>query len=205
MTATQMLPGRTSGLTLQLDPVIELDDDQLFELCCRNKDLRIERTAMGELILMSPAGGKTADRNAEIIAQLWIWARKDGAGRAFDSSGGFTLPNGAMRSPDGAWVERTRLRALTSRQQERFLPLCPTFVIELRSPSDSLASVQNKMVEYIDNGARLGWLIDPIQRQVHVYRPEAEIEILEHPASVAGDPELSGFILEFDEVWNPAW
>lgn len=192
-------------LTLHLDPVIELDDDQLFELCSRNRDLRIERTAAGELIIMSPAGGKTSDRNAEIVAQLRSWARRDGTGRSFDSSGGFTLPNGAMRAPDAAWVELPRLRALTEDQRERFLPLCPTFVIELRSPSDSLASIEAKMVEYMENGARLGWLIDPLEKRVHVYRPGAEVDILERPSSVAGDPELPGFVLELAEIWNPTW
>lgn len=192
-------------LTLHLDPIVKLSDDELFELCQRNRDLRIERTAQGEIIVMPPAGGKTSDRNSEITGQLWLWARQDRTGRAFDSSGGFTLPNGAMRSPDAAWVERTRLNSLPSLQQEKFLPLCPTFVIELRSPSDPLASVQAKMQEYLDNGARLGWLIDPIKRRLHVYRPNVDVEILEKPSSVAGDPELPGFVMDLDEVWNPSW
>ena len=119
---------------IRLDPVVEIDDEQLFELCRRNRDLHIERSAAGELIVMSPAGGKTSDRNAEIVAQLRNWARRDGTGRPFDSSGGFTLPDGAMRSPDAAWVERSRLTELTPEQQEQFLPLCPDFVVELRSP-----------------------------------------------------------------------
>ena len=202
---TQTLLTSSSRMTLQLDPVIELDNDQLFELCGRNRDLRIERTATGELILMSPAGGKTADRNAEIITQLRLWAKHDGAGRSFDSSGGFTLPSGAMRSPDAAWVEKTRLRSLSEEQREKFLPLCPTFVIELRSPSDTLSSVQDKMTEYLDHGALLGWLIDPTRRRVHIYRPDVEVQVLEHPSSVAGDPELPGFVLDLGEVWNPDW
>ena len=192
-------------LTLHLDPIIQLDDDELFELCQRNRDLRIERTAGGDIIVMSPAGGKTSNRNSGITAQLWIWAMRDRTGHAFDSSGGFTLPNGAMRSPDAAWVERTRLSALAADLQETFLPLCPTFVIELRSPSDTLASVQAKMEEYVANGARLGWLIDPIEQRVHVYRPGIDVEILDEPSSVAGDPELPGFEMELEEVWNPSW
>lgn len=184
---------------------LSLSDDELFELCQRNRDLRIERTAQGEILVMSPAGGKTSDRNSELSGQLWLWARKDRTGRAFDSSGGFTLPNGAMRSPDAAWVERQRLGALPSSLQEKFLPLCPTFVIELRSPSDALASVEAKMEEYVANGARLGWLIDPIERRLHVYRPNAEVETLEEPSSVAGDPELPGFVLDLEEVWDPSW
>lgn len=198
--ATRHLPA-----AIRLDPVVELDDDQLFELCRRNRDLHIERTAAGELILMSPAGGKTSDRNAEIVAQLRNWAKRDGSGRPFDSSGGFTLPSGAMRSPDAAWVERSRLAALTREQQEQFLPLCPDFVVELRSPSDPLPPVEAKMEEYLQNGARLGWLIDPAERRVHVYRPAADPEILENPRSVTGDPELPGFVLELAEVWDPAW
>ncbi len=192
-------------LTIQLDPVVEIDDDQLFEMCGRNRDLRIERTAAGELILMSPAGGKTSNRNAEIVAQLRNWARRDATGHAFDSSAGFTLPNGAMRSPDAAWVEREKLTALTPEQQERLLPVCPSFVIELRSPSDPLASVQTKMEEYLGNGSLLGWLVDPAERRLHVYRPGVDPEVLEDPTSVAGDPEMPGFVLELAEVWDPAW
>lgn len=190
---------------IKLDPVVEFDDQQLFELCRRNRDLHIERTAGGELILMSPAGGKTSDRNAEIVAQLRNWARRDGRGRPFDSSAGFILPNGAMRSPDAAWVERQRLSALSSEQQDRFLPLCPAFVVELRSPSDPLTKLQAKMAEYVENGAALGWLIDPEEMRVHVYRPNADPRVLEEPSSISADPELPSFVLELDEVWNPAW
>jgi len=192
-------------LTLHLDPFPELDDGQLFALCQRNRDLRIERTAAGEIIIMPPAGGETSDRNAQITMQLGLWAQRDGTGRAFDSSGGFTLPNGAMRAPDAAWIERERLSTLTSDQRHRFLPLCPAFVIELRSPSDPLPSLEEKMHEYIDNGARLAWLIDPINRRVYIYRPGAEVEILDQPTSVTGDPELPGFVLKLAEIWNPSW
>jgi len=192
-------------LTLRLDPIIELDDDQLFDLCQRNRDLRIERTASGKLVLMTPAGGETSGRNAAITSQLWMWARRDGTGQVFDSSGGFLLPDGAMRSPDAAWVERRRLRRLPKAERQRFLPLCPTFVIELRSPSDPLEPLRSKLREYLENGTRLGWLIDPGERRVEIYRPEAEAEILEEPASVSGDPELPGFVLELDEIWDPGW
>ncbi|HEX9732280.1 MAG TPA: Uma2 family endonuclease [Thermoanaerobaculia bacterium] len=192
-------------LTLQLGPTVRLDDDQLFEICSRNPELRVERTATGELILMPPAGGKTSDRNSEITTQLGLWTRRNKTGRAFDSSGGFTLPNGAMRSPDAAWVELERLRELTSTQKERFLPLVPTFVIELRSPSDTLSTVEAKLDEYVDNGVRLGWLIDPVRKRLHVYRPQAAVEILDKPATISGDPELAGFVLELAEIWDPAW
>ncbi len=200
-----LTPTDPAVLTVQIDGIIDLDDERLLELCRRNRDLRIERTERGELILMPPAGGRTSNRNLKIAAQLEIWAERDGTGEAFDSSGGFTLPNGALRAPDAAWVERARLEQLPDEQQEKFLPLCPAFVIELRSPSDALAAVESKMDEYIDNGARLGLLIDPIERRVHVYRPSREVEILERPAAVAGDPELPGFVLRLSRIWNPAW
>ena len=198
-------PSAPSSLTVQLEGVVDLDENQLFELCRRNRDLRIERTARGEIVVMTPAGGRTSNRNIKIAAQLELWAERDETGEAFDSSGGFTLPSGAMRSPDAAWVERSQLRELPPSSREKFLPLCPTFVIELRSPSDPLSSVQSKLEEYIDNGTRLGWLIDPIQRRVYVYRPGLDAEILDQPRSVAGDPELPGFVLELVRIWDPSW
>ena len=156
---TTLRPEHEPALTFHLDPVIQLDDDQLYELCRLNRELRIERTAEGGLIVMPPVGGRTSSRNADLVTQLRNWARRDGTGVTFDSSGGFTLPNGAMRAPDAAWVERSRLRELASEQKERFLPLCPDFVIELRSPSDRLPGVEEKMREYMGSGARLGWLV----------------------------------------------
>ena len=203
--ATSTSPPGPATIALDLKPIVELSDDQLFDLCSRNRDLRIERSATGELLLMTPAGGETSYRNAAITSQLWQWARRDATGRAFDSSGGFELPSGAMRSPDAAWVEEARLKPLTPRQRQRFLPLCPSFVIELRSPSDALPVVEAKMEEYRDNGARLGWLIDPETRRAHVYRPGAEVEILEQLASISGDPELPGFELDLADVWEPGW
>lgn len=193
------------ALELQLAPTLCLDDDQLLALCEQNRELRIERSAEGKLEMMSPAGGKTADRNAELIMQLRLWARETGTGRAFDSSGGFLLPNGAMRSPDASWVAISRLRRLSPKDQERFLPLCPEFVAELRSPSDPLPALQEKMAEYLANGCRLAWLIDPSTRRIHVYRPESEVEVLEEPNTLAGDPELPGFRLQLAEIWQPSW
>lgn len=198
-------PPEAVTLALRLEPTLELSDDQLFDFCQQNGDLRIERTATGELVVMTPAGSGTSNRNSEINMQLRQWAKGDGTGVAFDSSGGFFLPNGAMRGPDAAWVERERLRELTSSQRERFLYLCPTFVLELRSPTDSLTVLQAKMEEYREAGARLGWLIDPQERRVHVYRPEAEVEVLQEPSTVQGDPELPGFVLDLEEIWDPAW
>ncbi len=188
-------------LVLRLRPVVELTEDQLLELSSLNRDLRLELTAEGELIVMPPAGGETSKRNAELTIQLGTWAKRDGTGVTFDSSGGFTLPNGAVRSPDAAWIERSRLEALTAEQRRKFLPLCPDFAIELRSPSDRLSVVQDKMQEYLDNGMRLGWLVDPEHKQVYVYRPEAPVQRLENPESISGDPVLPGFVLELREVW----
>ncbi len=183
----------------------EMTDDEFFEFCQLNPDLRIERTAEGEIIMMSPAGGETANRNAALTAFLFMWARQNGEGVAFDSSGGFILPGGATLAPDAAWVRRFRLQKLTSDQKQKFLPLCPDFVIELRSPSDRLKDVQAKMKEYRENGARLGWLIDPIERQVFIYRPGQEVVHVQNPTQIAGDPELPGFTLELAEIWEPGF
>ena len=188
-------------LSLKLRPVVHLTDDQLFEFCQLNRDLRIERTAGGGITIMPPTGGRTSDRNAEITMQLRLWAKRDGTGVTFDSSGGFLLPNGAMRSPDASWVARQRFAALSDEQRTKFPPLCPYFVIELRSPTDSLPVLRDKMSEYIANGTRLGWLIDPRERQVHVYRPGSPVELLQRPQSVSADPLLPGFTLEMVDIW----
>jgi len=188
-------------LVLRLRPVIELTGNQLLELSSLNKDLRLELTAKGELVVMPPTVTETGGQNFELAGQLWAWTKRSGTGVAFDSSTGFTLPNGAIRSPDASWAERSRLEALTNEQYRKYAPLCPDFVIELRSPSDSLRVTQDKMQEYIENGARLGWLIDPEQKRVYVYRPDAPVEQLENPVSVSGDPTLPGFALDLREVW----
>lgn len=189
-------------LELELGDALRLSDDELFELCARNKDLRIERTAEGNLIIMSPAGFKTSSRNAWVTAALKMWAVQDGSGEALDSSGGFLLPNGAMWSPDAAWIQRARLEAVPEEQQEEFLPLVPDFVVELRSPSDQLAKATGKLEEWRDNGARLGWLIDPFEHRVYVYRPGKAVEVLEQPSDVAGDPELPGLRLDLQPIWQ---
>ena len=188
------------ALFLALPPVVRLDDDQFYELCRLNRELRIERAAGGGLSIMPPAGGDTSRRNAEIVRQLANWARRDGTGISFDSSCGFVLPNGAIRSPDAAWVFRERLNALTERQRSRFLPLCPDFVVELRSPTDSLQALQDKMREYMDDGAGLGWLIDPLRGEVFVYRPGASVECLRAPERLSAEPPMAGFRLELDEI-----
>ena len=188
-------------LVLRLKPVLDLTDDRLLELSSLNQDLRMERNAEGELIVMPPTGTETGDRNSEINMQLRLWAKQDGTGTAFDSSAGFTLSNGAVRSPDASWVEHSRLEALADEQRRKFAPLCPDFIIELRSPTDRLRIVQDKMQEYLDNGMKLGWLIDPEQKRVYVYRPRSPVQELEAPEKVFGDPVLPGFVLNLREVW----
>jgi Uma2 family endonuclease len=189
-------------LVLHLAPVIEVSEQQFFELCQLNRDLRIERTSQGDLVIMPPTGGETGRMNFELTALFGRWVHADGSGVGFDSSTGFTLRNGATRSPDLAWVKRERWEALTQEQRRGFAPLCPDFVLELRSPSDSLAYVQAKMREYLDNGAQLGWLIDPIEKKVYVYRPQAPVECLDDPPTLSGDPVLPGFVTDLRRVWN---
>ncbi len=186
---------------VRMQPVFEMTAEKFFEFCQLNSELRIERTAAGDVLIMAPTGGETSDRNAEITTQLRIWAREDGTGIAFDSSAGYNLPNGATRSPDASWVERSRLENLTLEQKRKFLPLCPDFVVELRSPSDRLTDLKAKMQEYIDNGARLGWLLDPSNRHVYRYRPSL-IEALDNPQEIS-DPLLPGFVLNLREIWEP--
>lgn len=184
--------------TLQL--TIELTDEQFFQLCQNNRDLRFERTKVGELIIMPPTGGETGRRNARITQRLLNWADIDGTGIAFDSSTCFKLPNGADRSPDASWVNRQRWEALTPEQQETFAPLCPDFVVKLRSPSDSLEKVRSKMQEYMKNGASLGWLINPKNKQVEIYRLNQNVEILENPTTLSGENVLPGFVLSLEQI-----
>lgn len=190
-----------TALILNIPQNIQLNDEQFFQLCQVNRDLRFERTATGELIIMLPTGGGTGRHNSGINAQLWLWNQQAQLGEVFDSSTGFKLPNGADRSPDASWVSTEKWNALTPEQQERFLPLCPDFVIELRSPSDSLQSLQDKMQEYIDNGTRLGWLINRQNRQVEIYRQDREKEVLNNPTTLSGEDVLPGFILNMELVW----
>ncbi len=179
------------------------DDDWLYAFCRMNDELRIERTSDGELEIETPTGGKTSHRNFKIGSRLDAWAEMDGAGVGFDSNGGFILPNGALRAPDASWVKRERLSSLTAGQKEKFLPLCPDFTIELRSPSDPLSKIEAKMAEYIENGAKLGWLLDPEERKAHIYKADGSVEVIENPESLSGDPELPGFTLTLKGVWEP--
>lgn len=188
-------------LTLNLNPIIKLTDEQFFQLCQENENIRLERTAKGELIIMSPAGGETSNSNAGLTAQIWIWNEQNKLGKVFDSSGGFKLPNGANRAPDASWVTLERWNALTSEEKKKFPPICPDFVVELMSPSDSLKETQDKMKEYRDNGARLGWLINRKSRQVEIYRQGAEVEVLDSPATLSGEDVLPGFVLSLESIW----
>jgi Uma2 family endonuclease len=179
----------------------KMTDAQFYEFCRTNSDLRIERNVSGEVIVMPPAFSDTGNRNLKISQQVANWADEDGTGEVFDSSAGFTLPNGATRSPDTAWVLSSRWNALSPQQQASFAPIAPDFVIELRSSSDRLLGLQEKMQEYGEQGVKLGLLIDRKNRKVHVYRPGCEPEILENPETVGCDPELPGFGLKMAKIW----
>ncbi|MEA5624474.1 Uma2 family endonuclease [Nostoc sp. UHCC 0251] len=194
--ATEIIP-----VVLQLQPAIALTEDQFYEFCQLNHDFRIERNAAGELVIMPPTGSETDQHNFDIIVQLGIWTKQDGTGVGFGSSGGFTLPNGAVRSPDAAWIKRDRWEAIPSELRKKFAPICPEFVIELRSETDNLRILQDKMQEYIDNGTQLGWLIDRKQRRVFIYRPNIAVEVLDNPKTLYGEPLLLGFVLDLSQVW----
>ncbi|MEA5571365.1 Uma2 family endonuclease [Calothrix sp. UHCC 0171] len=189
------------ALTVDFKSVIELTDEQFYQLCRSNPDIRFERNATGELIIMPPVGGETGNRNGRVTQQLFNWSDIDNTGIAFDSSTGFKLPNGAERSPDASWIKLVRWNALTPEQQTGFLPLAPDFVIELLSPSDSLNVTQKKMEEYKSNGVCLGWLINRKLRQVEIYRIGHEVEFLDNPSSLSGEDILPGFMLNLEAIW----
>lgn len=190
-----------TAFILNIPPVAKLSDEQFYQLCQANRDLRLELSARGELIIMPPTGGETGKRNSDINFYLVSWNRQTKLGVVFDSSTGFKLPNDAKRSPDAAWIPLAKWDNLTSEQKQTFLPFCPDFVIELRSHSDRLTTIQDKMQEYLDNGTHLGWLINPQDRQVEIYRPSQEVEVLNSPSSISGENILPGFILPFDSIW----
>ncbi|MCY4387814.1 MAG: Uma2 family endonuclease [Desulfurellaceae bacterium] len=180
---------------------VQLTDEQFVLLCQENPELRLEMTAQHELVIMPPTGSKTGWRNSKITQRLANWAETDGTGLVFDSSTGFRLPNGAKRSPDVSWLRRARWESLTEVQQNGFAPLCPDFVVELRSQQDRLATLQEKMQEYCATGAQLGWLIDPLEKRVHIYRLKQAVEIRDDPASLDGESILPGFVLDVRELW----
>ncbi|UKO97538.1 Uma2 family endonuclease [Nostoc sp. UHCC 0870] len=191
-----------TAITFNLNPIVKLTDDQFYQLCRKNPDVKLERNAKGEIIIMPPTGGETGNRNFEIAVEFGVWNRQHKLGVCFDSSTCFKLPNGANRSPDVAWIKKDRWDALTPEQQKKFPPIAPDFVLELMSPSDDLKDTQAKMQEYIDNQVKLGWLINPQARQVEIYRQGKPVEILDSPTKLSGEDILPGFILDLQIVWN---
>jgi len=179
----------------------KLTEEQFVHLCQENPELQIELTAQGELVIMPPTGIESGRRNIRLARRLDEWTEADGTGIACDSSTMFTLPNGAKRSPDASWIQRERWEALPSQEREGFGLICPDFVAELRSPTDRLKNLQEKMQEYMDNGARLGWLIDPLEKRVYIYHPDQAVEVLDDPATLSGEPVLPGFVLQVRELW----
>jgi Uma2 family endonuclease len=186
-----------SGISLQVTP------EQFAALAAANRDLRLERTATGELLVSPPTDGESGKRNLSIRGQLSHWYEaNDTLGEAFDSSTGFELPNGANRSPDASWIRKNRWEALTLEQREGFIPLCPDFAVELRSKTDSLPDLRAKMQEYRSNGAQLGWLIDPKNKRVEIYRSGQAVEVLENPSTLSGEDVLPGFTLTLKRIWT---
>lgn len=190
-------------LVVRFGPLLkQVSEDEFFDFCQLNRDLRIERTSEGDIIIMPPTGAETGGRNFNLVAIFGAWSRQDGTGKGFDSSTGFTLPNGAVRSPDLAWIRRERWEALAVAKRKKFAPICPDFAAEIRSETDSLKALQEKMQEYIENGVQLGWLFDPKERKVYVYRPPAAVEIFADPPTLSGEPLLKGFVLNVREIWE---
>jgi Uma2 family endonuclease len=187
---------------LQLPSSYKMTDEQFFEFCQVNRDYRIERNKFGKISIMSPTGGKTGNRGGNIFGQLWVWAQNDGTGLTFDSSTGFILSTGAERSPDASWMKLERWNNFNDEQQEKFLPICPDFVVELRSASDNLKPLQEKMEEYMqEDEIKLGWLIDRKNRKVYIYRPGMSVECLNNLDTVSGESILPGFVLNMSLVW----
>ena len=188
--------------TITIPKTFNVSHEKFKQLAIINRDLRLERTATGELIVMPPTGSETSNRNLDIEGQLWLWNRQTKLGKAFNSSGGFHLPNGADRSPDASWVSPERWEALTPEEQEGFAPICPEFVVELRSKSENMEPLRAKMREYMDNQARLGWLIDRKNRKVEIYRQGRDVEVLDNPSTLSGEDVLPGLVLDLTEVWQ---
>ncbi|XZN92502.1 MAG: Uma2 family endonuclease [Microcoleus sp.] len=187
--------------TITIPQTFKVTDEQFQQIAAVNRDLRLERTATGELIVMAPTGSETGNRNQDMSGQLWLWNRQTKLGVVFDSSSGFKLPNGADRSPDASWVKLERWQTLTPKEREGFAPLCPDFVVELRSKSDNMEPLREKMREYIANGASLGWLIDRKNQKVEIYRQNHDVEILDSPSTLSGENVLPGFVLDLTNVW----
>jgi Uma2 family endonuclease len=193
-------PGSVLALAVPPDVRLRVSDEDFWRLCQENPDLQLERTAEGELIVMPPAAPDGSRRNMSLGAQLWTWNQQTGLGVAFDSSAGFTLPNSAIRGPDAAWMRRERWDALPQAERERFSHISPDFVVELRSKSNEMKDLREKMEEYMGQGARLGWLIDPRDGTVEVYRPGRPVETLQRPATLSGEDVLPGFVLDLKGI-----
>jgi Uma2 family endonuclease len=191
----------TSTIVLRIPPKLQMTDDEFFDFCQINSELRIERNKSGELLIMPPTGGTTGNRSGSVFGELYIWAGQDGTGMCFDSSTGFKLSMGD-KSPNASWIKLERWNALSPEQQDKFPPICPDFVVELRSASDNLKPLREKMQEYMrEPGVQLGWLIDRKNRRVYIYRPGLPEKCLENPATVSGDPVLRGFVLNMSKIW----
>lgn len=175
-------------------------DEEFARLCAENPDLRIEMSSTGEVIIMAPVVSEGGKRNFSLTGRFWAWVEADGTGVGFDSSTGFTLPNGAKRSPDVSWIRRERWDALTDEQKNEFAPVCPDFVVELRSKSDRLSTLQEKMEEYLANGVQSGWLIDPLEKKVYIYRSDVEVEVIANPSEISGEGLLKGFVPNLDGI-----
>ncbi|MEH2121303.1 Uma2 family endonuclease [Nostoc sp.] len=188
-------------VTLQLPSNLQFTDEEFAQIVAVNKELRLELTAEGELVIMSPTGGETGNRNFELYLDLGVWNRQNQLGKAFDSSTGFKLPNGATRSPDASWVRIERWDVLTPEQRKKFLPSCPDFAVELISETDDVEDTKAKMEEYLANGLQLGWLINPKKKQVIIYRPNQAPEVLQSPTSLSGEDVLPGFVLNLQQIF----
>jgi Uma2 family endonuclease len=199
-----------TAYTLDFSPVCQLTDEQFYQLCRKNPDLKFERNAQGEIIIMPPTGGETGKRNAKLISRFVIWNEQAQLGEVFDSSTCFKLPNGADRSPDVSWIKQERWDALTPEEKEKFPPIAPDFVLELMSQGDPegirfavrLSETQEKMQEYIEQGVKLGWLINRKNCQVEIYRPGSDVEILDSPPTLSEEDILPGFVLDLQIVWD---
>ena len=187
---------------LQIPNSFKVTEEQYQLLATANPDLRLERTAAGELIIMPPTGGDTGKRNAKLSARVVIWNDRTGLGEVFDSSTAFQLPKGGNLSPDVSWVAKERWNQLTPEEQESFPPLCPDFVLELRSKTDSINPLREKMQVYLENGIRLGWLIDPKNQVVEIYRPQKAVEVLNNPTQLSGEDVLPGFLLDLQSIFS---
>ena len=191
-----------TAYTINFEPICKMTDEQFYQLCRKNPEIKFERNANGEIVIMSPTGGETGNRNVETAADFVFWNRQTKLGKVFDSSTCFKLPNGANRSPDVTWIKQERWDALTPSQREKFPPIAPDFVLELMSPTDSLSETQAKMQEYMENGVKLGWLINPKTRRVEIYRQGQAVEVLESSTELLGEDVLPGFVLNLQIFWG---